>query len=55
MRYRGIPIGEVTDISIPADNIEQVEVIVDVEAEAPIKTDSFARLEFQALPAVSMS
>jgi len=49
VRYRGIPIGEVTDISIPADNIEQVEVIVDVEAEAPIKTDSFARLEFQGI------
>lgn len=49
VRYRGIPIGEVSDISIPLDNIEQVEVIVEVEAQAPVKTDSIARLEFQGI------
>lgn len=49
VRYRGIPIGEVSDIAIARENIERVEVVVEVEATAPVKTDSVARLEFQGI------
>jgi len=45
VRYRGVAVGTVTDISINPDNVEQVRVTVEVPEETPIKTDAVATLE----------
>ncbi len=45
VRYRGIPIGTVQRIRINPDNIQQIEVTIAVDPEAPIMTNSVASLE----------
>lgn len=49
VRYRGVPVGSVTDIRIDADNVEQILVDVDIDAEVPVKVDMYATLESQGL------
>lgn len=45
VRYRGVPIGEVTDIRIMPENLRVIRVTVDVARDTPIKGDSVASLE----------
>ena len=52
VRYRGVPVGSVTRIRIDPDNVEQVEVTMDIDREAPIKEDTVASLESQGLTGV---
>ena len=49
VRYRGVPVGTVTDIRIDPDNSEQVLVIVEVTQGTPIKEDAVAALEMQGI------
>jgi phospholipid/cholesterol/gamma-HCH transport system substrate-binding protein len=53
VRYRGIPVGEVTRIRIDPKNPEQIEVTMEVESTTPIKTDSVATLESQGITGVA--
>ncbi len=47
--YRGIPVGQVTEVRIDPDNIEQVEVVIEIAADTPVKVDSIASLELQGI------
>ena len=52
--YRGISVGEVTDLRIQPENVEQVRVTIKIDAETPIKTDTVASLELQGLAGGSL-
>ena len=52
--YRGISVGEVTELKIRANNVEQVRVTIEIDAETPIKTDTVASLEIQGLAGGSL-
>ena len=45
VRYRGVPIGTVTDIRIDPEKVERVRVTLDVSGDTPIKEDSIASIE----------
>lgn len=49
VRYRGIPIGTVTDIRLDPNRVSRVRVTVEVQPGTPIKTDSIASLELQGI------
>ena len=53
VRYRGIPIGQVTDIRIDPDNVERIRVTMRIVATTPIKEDSVASVEMQGITGVS--
>lgn len=53
VRYRGIPVGSVTDISINPKDVQQVRVMIEVPADTPIKKDTIAALETQGLTGVA--
>lgn len=54
VRYRGVPIGTVTDIRIDPDNVERVRVTLDVSGDTPIKEDSVASIEMQGITGVAL-
>lgn len=47
--YRGIPVGEVTEIRIDPDNLERVLVTVEVKADTPVRKDTMAQLELRGI------
>ncbi len=49
VRYRGIPVGTVTDIRLDPNDVTRVRVTVEVQEGTPIKTDSIASLEVQGI------
>lgn len=49
VRYRGIPIGTVTDIRLDPERVSRVRVLVEVQPGTPIKADSIASLEVQGI------
>lgn len=53
VHYRGVPIGKVEDVSIPPENVEEIEVIIAVKNKAIIKSDMIASLESQGLTGIS--
>lgn len=53
VRYRGVPVGVVTDMKINPDNVEQVKVTIEVPNETPIKEDAEASLEFQGITGIA--
>lgn len=53
VRFNGILIGSIADISIDPDNPARVRVLIDVDADAPIRVDTKASLEFQGITGVS--
>ncbi|MBM3613430.1 MAG: MCE family protein, partial [Alphaproteobacteria bacterium] len=53
VRYRGIPIGQVTDIRIDPDNVERIRVTMRIVASTPIKEDSIASVEQQGITGVA--
>ena len=53
VRYRGIPVGEVTRIRIDPKNPEQIEVTLEIDSSTPIKTDTVATLESQGITGVA--
>ncbi|MDP6475916.1 MAG: MlaD family protein [Alphaproteobacteria bacterium] len=54
VRYRGVPIGTVTDIRIDPDNVERVRVTLDVSGDTVIKEDSIASIEMQGITGVAI-
>ena len=53
VRYRGVPVGTVTDISIDADNVELIQVTLSLKSQTPIKTDTVASLALQGITGLS--
>lgn len=53
VRYRGIPVGVVTDMRIDPANVEQVRVTIEVPSDTPVKADSVASLEMQGITGVA--
>lgn len=53
VKYRGVTIGKVTKMRINPVNIEEIQVDVLVESEAPIKTDTVAKLKAQGITGLS--
>lgn len=53
VRYRGVPVGVVTDMRINPDNVEQVKVTIEVPNKTPIKEDAVATLEFQGITGIA--
>jgi len=49
VKYRGVEVGKVKSISLDRDNPERVQLLLDIEAEIPIKQDSIAVLATQGL------
>ena len=49
VRYRGVPVGTVTDIRIDPTNSERVEVTIKVTSGTPIKQDVVASLELRGI------
>jgi phospholipid/cholesterol/gamma-HCH transport system substrate-binding protein len=49
VRYRGVPIGKVSNIEIDPDNVERIRVSLMLKADAPIKTDTIASLEMAGI------
>jgi phospholipid/cholesterol/gamma-HCH transport system substrate-binding protein len=53
VRYRGVPVGTVTDIRIDPNDVEQVRVIMEIVHATPVKTDTVATLGLQGLTGVA--
>ncbi len=53
VRYRGIPVGVVSDMTINPKNVEQVRVTIEIPESTPVKQDTEAALEFQGITGVA--
>jgi phospholipid/cholesterol/gamma-HCH transport system substrate-binding protein len=53
VQYRGVPVGRITDIRIDAQNIERIRVVVEVNEDTPVKTDTYATLGLQGITGVA--
>lgn len=49
VRYRGVPVGSVTDIRIDPKNIERIRVTVSLSPDTPVKTDTVATMALQGI------
>lgn len=49
VKYRGVTIGKVTKMRINPTNIEEIQVDILVDKDAPIKTDTVAKLKAQGI------
>ena len=53
VRYRGVPIGRVTDIRIDPERVEWVLVEIEIDRGTPIKQDTVASLEMQGITGIA--
>jgi len=53
VRYRGVPVGSVSEIAIDPTNVERIRVIAEVADGTPIKQDTKASLGFQGITGVA--
>jgi phospholipid/cholesterol/gamma-HCH transport system substrate-binding protein len=53
VRYRGVPVGRVTDISIDPERVEWVLVTVAIDRGTPIRRDTVATLEMQGITGIA--
>jgi phospholipid/cholesterol/gamma-HCH transport system substrate-binding protein len=53
VRYRGVPVGNVTGIQIDPHDVEQILVTIELKAATPVKTDTVATLEMQGITGVA--
>jgi len=51
--YNGIPVGQVSDIEIAPNNVEQIRVTVEIKSNVVIKEDAAANVETNILSGVS--
>ncbi|MBK1839497.1 MCE family protein [Azospirillum sp. YIM B02556] len=49
VRYRGVPVGTVSDIRLDPDNVTRVRVTIMVQNGTPVMSDSIASLEVQGI------
>ena len=47
--YRGINVGQVVDLRIKPDNVEEVRVTIEIDANTPVKSDTVASQEIQSI------
>lgn len=52
VRYGGVPIGQVQDIRISRERFGQIQVVIEVPEDTPIREDAVARLEYQGITGV---
>lgn len=53
VRYRGVEVGRVRRIALAPENIERVQLTMDIERGAPVKTDTVALLRLQGLTGIA--
>jgi phospholipid/cholesterol/gamma-HCH transport system substrate-binding protein len=53
VRYRGVPVGTVTDIAIDGAKVELIQVTLALKRGTPIKTDTVASLQLQGITGLS--
>ncbi|WP_246032267.1 MlaD family protein [Sulfurimonas crateris] len=53
VKYKGLSVGKVVDLGISRHNLEQVEVLVEILKETPIKTSTEAQLTSQGITGLS--
>lgn len=53
VHYRGVPVGRVAEMSLDPEDPERVRVLLEIQQGTPIKEDTVATLEFQALTGVA--
>jgi phospholipid/cholesterol/gamma-HCH transport system substrate-binding protein len=53
VRYRGVPVGRVTDIRIDPERVEWVLVTVEIQHGTPIRQDTIASLEMQGITGIA--
>lgn len=53
VRYRGVPVGSVTEIAIDPENIARIRVRIEVSKGTPIKTDMVASLGVQGITGIA--
>jgi len=53
VRYRGIPVGEITEIRIDPQNVDRIQVTLEISGDTPIKEDSVASVEMAGITGVS--
>ncbi len=53
VRYRGVPVGTVSDIRIDPDNVERILVVLGLRPGTPVKTDTVASLQPQGITGLS--
>jgi len=53
VRYRGVPVGSVSDIRIDPTDVERVRVMMDIVHGTPIKTDTNSTLGLQGITGVA--
>ena len=51
--YNGIPVGQVSEVAIDPENVEQIRVTVEIKSEVVIKEDAAANIETNILSGVS--
>jgi len=49
VRYRGVPVGTVSDIAIDAENLELIQVTLALRPSTPVRTDTVASLQPQGI------
>ncbi len=49
VRYSGVRVGEVIEISLSPDRPEEVQVIIEIESNTPVRSDTVATLELEGL------
>lgn len=49
VKYKGVEVGRVRDISINKNNSEEIEVLIEIEKGTPIKTDAYTVLGTQGI------
>src|SRR5258708_39065766 len=49
VRFNGVPVGTVSQIKVDPEDPQKVRVIVEVDPDTPIRTDTVAVLEWQGL------
>ena len=52
--YRGVNVGKVERIRIDPENPERIRIVVDIDANVPIRTDTVAQLRPQGVTGLSM-
>lgn len=53
VRYRGVPVGTVSDIRLDPDHVERIRVLAEIADDAPIKVDTVASLGLQGITGVA--